>query len=387
MDGLLLAAAVAIPLLALLDAENIATPFRPALALGRERSDDFTILVPLYGHAGYFRNAGYLRRHRDNATLVVNTGTAAMRRFAKSQKRAGWRVVRVPVAAAHSPMDMLAVALDHVDTGYVIRLDGDTWTDEDVGRAIAAMRREDVDLCSAKVVPDRRETLAERMQGVEYDLAMRGRHHRPWMTSGAITLARTDALRAIMRHHSNYFYGEDLEVGKIAKCLGMRVAHVDLTVFTEVPATFPELVRQRTGWWCGSFRSAFVNIDKNVRFPVYWTYNLVLVWLLLTGKLISGVSDYKLVPAVILIYTGLIVVCNWPVRSPWMVLFPYYSLAQVLVMPALGVARYITLLRATGHWGRYRYPTLALGRWRLTALEPAAEARAPGVTASEPRGR
>lgn len=386
MDAVLITIAVLVPLLALLDAENIFTPFRPALGLQPERDDDFTILVPLYGHPRYFRNEAYLRRHRHNVILVVNTGTAAMRRFANAREWEGWRLVRVHVAAVHSPMDMIAAALEHVRTDYVIRLDGDTWTWDDVGRAVAAMRREQVDLCSAKILPARRETVAERMQGVEYDLAMRGRHHRPWMTSGAITLARTDALRAVMRHHSNYFYGEDLEVGKIAKCLGMRVKHADLTVFTEVPATFRELVRQRIGWWCGSFRSAFVNIDKNLRFPVYWAYNLLLVWLLLTGKLISGVSAYELVPAVILLYTGLIVVCNWPVRSRWMVLFPYYSLCQVLVMPALGVARYVALLRATGHWGRYRYPTLAVGRWRDAALAPAAAGRAPGAPTSERGG-
>lgn len=383
IDELLPAVALAIPLLALLDAENIVTCLRPALGLADDRDDDFTILVPLYGHPRYFCNREYLQRHRRNVVLVVNTSAKEMRRFANTCEWEGWRVVRVPVTTAHSPMDMLAIALGEVTTRYAVRLDGDTWTDQDVGRAIAAMERDGVDLCSAKVLPDRRESVAEHMQAIEYELAMRGRHHRPWMTSGAITLARTDALRAIMRHHSNYFYGEDIEVGKIAKCLGLRVAHVDLTVYTAVPTTFRELIRQRTGWWCGSFRSAFVNIDKNLRFPVYWTYNIVLVWLLLTGKLVSGVDQYQVVPAVILLYTALIVVCNWPVRTTWMVLFPYYSLAQVLVMPSLGVARYVKLLRATGHWGRYRYPTLARAQWRRLALEPASPTSA--IPAPEPR--
>jgi hypothetical protein len=37
-----------------------------------------------------------------------------------------------------------------------------------------------------------------------------------------------------------------------------------------------------------------------------------------------------------LAYTLACVVTNWPVRSRWMILFPYYSLLQVMVMPWAG---------------------------------------------------
>ncbi len=357
-------AAIAIPLLALLDAENLVSRLRPALALGEASSDDYTILVPIYGNPRYLLNGKFLRRHKAHVILVVNTNTAVMRRFATRRLASGWRVHRVRVETTHSPMDMITHALGTVTTTYVIRLDADTWADEDIGRAVAAMERAGADLCSAKVIPDRRETIAEKMQCIEYDMAMQGRHHRPWMTSGAITLARTEALRSIMKLHSNYFYGEDIEVGKIAKSLGLNVKHVNFSVYTEVPRTFRDLFQQRRGWWCGSFRSAFINFDKNLRFPVFWLYNTVLVWLLMTGKFSSGLGRPEVIPAMILIYTGLIVICNWPSRTWWMVLFPYYSLAQVIVMPIFGVARYYKLAYSTGLYGRYRFPLLGRGPWR-----------------------
>ncbi len=362
------AVAIVIPLLALLDAENLFSRFRRALSPAEGPSDDFTILVPLYGHPRYLKNSAYLERHKPNVMLVVAATTPELRRFALRKAAAGWRVHRVAVVGTHSPMDMLASALDVVTTTYVVRLDADTWATGDIGCAIAAMDAAGADLCSAKVVPATDETIAEKMQRIEYGLAMQGRHLRPWMTSGAITLARTRALRQIMAMHSNYFYGEDIEVGKIAKCYGQSVLHVNFTVYTETPRTFRELFQQRRGWWCGSFRSAFVNCDKNLRFPVFWAYNTALVWLLLTQKLGSGARWPEVIPALILLYTGLVIVCAWPSRSRWMILYPYYSLAQVVVMPLFGVIRYLALVRSTGHWGRYRFRTL--GRMRPPALEP-----------------
>lgn len=105
--------------------------------------------------------------------------------------------------------------------------------------------------------------LVERLQEVEYRMAMLSRHFRPWLTSGACFIGRRESLRQVMRRHSRWFPGEDLETGRIALALGMRVRHVDIAVQTRAPNTWRRLLRQRRTWWAGSVRHVVVNCDFN----------------------------------------------------------------------------------------------------------------------------
>jgi Glycosyl transferase family group 2 len=349
--------AAALPAAFLLDGQNLMAPFRRVIEPTDECSNDFTIMVPLYGHPWYLRNEHYLERYKPNVLLVINTISTLMAEFADGKEREGWRVARVPVGDRHSPAQMIIEGLKSVTTAYTIRMDGDTETAVHPGCAVAAMAADGADLCSVKVVPTSRRTLAEQMQGVEYDIAMLGRHNRPWLTSGACMIGKTPSYRQIMERHSLYFYGEDVETGRIAKYLGMRVEHIDFLVYTEVPTTFRALFQQRRGWWCGAFRTTVINADKNLRFPLWSLYYLVLVWALLAGKVSAVFTEATVLPTLILAYTALTVIANWPVRSRWMLVFPFYALAQAVVMPAFGLARYLTLLRTTRAHGRYRVRT------------------------------
>lgn len=350
--------AAVLPAAILLDGQNLLAPYRRIIEPTDECSDDFTILVPLYGDPRYLRNEEYLERYKPNVLLVINTAVRVMVEFADLKESQGWRVARVPVHDKHSPAQMIIEGLAQVTTTYAIRMDADTISVEHPGRAVAAMAADGAELCSVKVVPTERGTMAERMQGVEYDISMLGRHNRPWLTSGACMIGRTDSYRRIMERHSLYFYGEDVETGRIAKYLGMRVGHIDFLVRTEVPQTFRALFRQRRGWWCGAFRTTVVNADKNLRFPLWSLYYLVLVWMLASGKMNAAFTEPTVLPTLILAYVGLTLVANWPVRSRWMLLFPVYSLVQAVVMPGFGLSRWIGLLVSTRSHGRYRVRTL-----------------------------
>ena len=261
-------------------------------------------------------------------------------------REAGWRVHASRLTGRVSCPEIVLDALRSVETEYVIRIDGDTISHEDPGRAVAAARAAGADLCSVKVTVSRRETLIEKLQAVEYDMSMLGRHNRAWMTSGACMIARTSALRGILSSHSFWFPGEDIETGVIAKHFRLSVRHVDMRFYTDAPETFRAWLRQRKMWWSGSFRMAFVNADQTLRFPLTFAYTVCVVWLLWAAKwheLFDVRHVAAILPFVVLLYTGVSLFSNWSVRSRWMVVFPYYALFQALVLPPLGALYYLWL--------------------------------------------
>jgi cellulose synthase/poly-beta-1,6-N-acetylglucosamine synthase-like glycosyltransferase len=342
--------AIAAALLAL-DAQNLLVRFRRPVTAAAECSDDYTIVVPLYGDPSYFRTRSHLAAYKERVVLAVDVRTRRMLRFAEELDRDGWRVRRCRPRSP-SPPALVLLALREVTTEYVIRLDGDSVLASDPGPAIAAAARADSDFCSVTVMPSRTSTAAELLQSVEYACAMRGRRLRPWQLSGACIVARVDALRSVLRRHSRWFAAEDVETGILARHMKLRTHHLDLRVRTAVPPTFRELFAQRRAWWAGSFRITWVNVDFGLHAPVTLVYSAVLVWLGVLGKGINLVTAVEAVPLIALIYTAITLFSNWEARSRWMIVYPYYSLVQSVVLPAFGFARYLTLARHHGNMGR-----------------------------------
>jgi cellulose synthase/poly-beta-1,6-N-acetylglucosamine synthase-like glycosyltransferase len=334
-----------------LDMQNIASRWGRVIRLGDQASTDFTILVPIFGDPRYFRNGEYLAQFKQHALLAVNVDSPKMVRFVAELRAEGWRVHEAHLTGRVSCPELVFDALQKVTTRYVIRMDGDTVSREHPGRAIAAVREAGADLCSVKVTVSRRETLIEKLQAVEYDMSMLGRHNRAWMTSGACMIARTSALRVILSAHSYWFPGEDIETGVIAKHYGLSVRHVDMRFYTDAPETFRAWFRQRRMWWSGSFRMAFVNAGQTLRFPLTFVYTVCVVWLLWLAKWheLADVGHLAaILPFVLLLYTGICFSSNWSVRSRWMVIYPYYALFQALVMPPLGAVYYVWLWARRG---------------------------------------
>lgn len=347
-------ALVAIAALVLLDMQNLFAHRRKVVQAADASSDDYTILVPLYGDPRYFANRTALTSLRRHVVLAVDTSTASMTAFAEELEADGWRVHRC--GSVRSLSSLLLSALGSVESGWTIRLDGDAAFEEDPGRAIAAAIASNADFFSVKVVPSRSGRLVEKLQTVEYQAAMLSRHHRPWLTSGACMLARTDSFKASLAQHSQWFLGEDVETGMIARRLGFRVGHLDVRVLTDVPETWRALWRQRRGWWAGCFRQTWVNLDHSFDDPLALVYRVALVWLLVYGKAHALVAGGRLLPLVILLYTGVVVLSNWSVRSRWMILYPYYALVQTIVLPVFGAVEYGRTAYRSRSWGRYRVP-------------------------------
>jgi Glycosyl transferase family group 2 len=323
-----------------------------------ESSYDFTIVVPLFGHPRYFERRSDLLRYQGNVLVALEVTAPIMAEFAHQLEDEGWQVERL-VMPNPNPAALLKAALAAVTTTYVFRLDADTSVGEDVPQAVAAVLASGADLCSIKCGVANRTNIVTKFQYLEYEMAMLARHFRPWLTSGACFVARTDSLRQILDRHSMWTPGEDIETGRTALALRMRIRHLDMVVYTDAPDTWSALIRQRRLWWAGTFRHWWVNIDRNLlHLPVLTSYYLVAIWVSLYFKWWTLINPHELVrtlPIVMAAYVVVTVISNLQVISPWMIVFPIYSLAQVTVMPLVGAAYYVILAHRKGRIGRYGF--------------------------------
>lgn len=344
--------------------QNIVAHFIKPIMLGDEISNDYTILIPVFGDPKYLKNEHFLSEHKENVLLCINTSNERMRRFAIEKRSEGYRTLEYGKDDIKSPWQMFSIVLDDqlfppaegespVKTTYAIFMDGDTYSKVDPGRAISAMISNEIDIASSRILPSNRTTLCEKLQGIEYDTAMLNRRLRPWLTSGACIIGRVDALKAIMSNHTRYLFGGDIEIGRLAKVFRLNIGHIDFVAYTEVPSKFRQLFRQRLGWWAGTFRTTVINADKNLGYIVWLIYYLLLVYVLLPGKLMQILANIELLPLIFMGYAALTIIGNWSVRNPLMLFYPAYAFFQVVVMPPLGIACYVQYAVKTRSLGRY----------------------------------
>src|SRR5665811_943181 len=267
--------AVIFPFFSLLDGQNITSLVKHPTPLSEKTIDDYTILVPIYNDQKYFKNKDFCEKHKKNILLCLVINNTKMENFSKQMTKEGFQVFEIKENERFSPFKVLKTTLNGqitlwkkglpvINTKYVVFMDGDSYTDEDIGRACATLEENKFDVASTIIIPSKRETLVEKMQGVEYDVSMLGRIYRPWLTSGACIIGKKECLMNIMARHTENFYGGDMEIGTIGKIiLGLNVGHVNLHVHTEVPSTITSWFNQRKKWWAGSFRGTIVNADTS----------------------------------------------------------------------------------------------------------------------------
>ena len=325
---------------------------------GEDESRDFTIVIPIYGDPKYFAGRDGLVQYRDNVLVALEVTPPKMQAFAEQLEAEGWHVHRIQMEKPN-PALLLCEGLEQVTTTYALRLDADTILGDDLFRAMAAVEKSDADLCSVKVEVLNPRTVAEKIQALEYRMAMLGRHYRPWMTSGACLIGKTDALRLVYAHHSLWTPGEDIETGRTAHALRMRIRHCDIVVLTEAPATFRALFHQRRLWWAGTFRHQIINVDRNLlHLPVMTTYSLVVLWFSLWSRWWEAFDLKHLIvvfPLMLIGYAAASAVSHLQVLSRWMLVYPIYSFLQTLVMPVAGMLMYVQIARRYGRLGRYHF--------------------------------
>ena len=350
--------------LSLIDLQILLSYARKPINLPAGGIEDYTVLIPLYNSPRYFKNKIFTDTIKDRTILCVSTSNAEMERFAGEMEQDGYSVIRIK-ENPESPWQVLRLALNPqlillqealplVSTRYLVFLDGDTVPQQDLGRACAAIDGAGYDLASVNVVPSSTDSSIAKLQRIEYYLEMRTRNFRPWLTSGACIVGRTDTMRLVMDNHTTFFYGGDIEIGRQGKTVG-RVCHLNFTVSTEVPSSFTGWFRQRIGWWAGAFRLGIVNFDKNLSSPLWLFYGSVIIWGLLALRWFDSIRYWYILGLLFALYWPLNLAVGWRFRSRWLLVYPLYAFFQSLVLPPFGLVRYARHAWRTKNAGRLRH--------------------------------
>lgn len=359
-----------IPWLSLFDFATVRANFKTPIDLTKvkKRSEDYALLVPIFNDVKYLTNIDWLKYYADKAVLC--TTTAETPEFMASLKKLadtwGFRIsqsevgtgAKNPWAIYHKSLlahdAVLKDSILKLDEKYVIFIDGDTFVNGKLSVLCGAMEEQAFDISSVKVLPTKRDTLIQKLQGVEYDVAMQARLIYPWLTSGAGMVAKRSVMTEIMKNHSLFFNGGDIEIGKLADMMGYKVGHLPMTFFTDVPATVPKWIKQRFSWMCGCFRHAIINWRHNLNYPFHFIYFSFMIYFLFFAKIKEMFFHWYMLPLVIGLYAIITYLANWKVRSKWMLIFPFYALFQILVILWAGIWRYLVTVKRTANLGVIR---------------------------------
>lgn len=359
-----------LPLLTIFDFSTVRANFvRPInLKKVKTRSSDFALLVPIFNDTKYLTNIEFLKKYRDRVVLCTTTNETPefMDSINKLSEDYGFRVYSCDVGVgkknpwaiynktllAHDAV--LKSTIGSLNEKYVIFIDGDTYVDGELETLAGAMEEYQFDISSVKVLPSKRETVMEHLQGVEYDIAMEARLIYPWLTSGAGMIADRNVMISIMMNHSLFFNGGDVEIGKLADMMGYKVGHLPMVFYTDIPSHFKAWAKQRFSWMCGMFRHSIVNIDHNLKHPFHFIYFSFIIYFLLPFKVVDMFFHPHMIPLILTLYVAITYFANWRVRSKWMLLFPFYALFQVLVLVWCGAYRYIKTVMKSGNIGKIK---------------------------------
>jgi len=348
------------------------------VGVNNRRIENFTVIVPIYGHIKYLTNVDYLRQYGDR--VLITTTTAETDEFNTAIDevcaREGFRIFRghVPGRSVGGPggkkstggvvreiivRDALAV----VDHPYVVCIDADTETELPLSLLVGGLEAGSFDVASIRLEAQNHDNLIEKLQAHEYRTAMRLRVLMPWLVSGACHVLRTKVHREIMHAHSTFFQGNDVEVGVLGDALGYRVGHVPFAVPTIVPDPLRAWFRQRLAWSGGETRLFVVNFYLVRWHPTLFLYGLLslittpLRWFYLinpTWPVAAAVATYLLTMAYV----------NRRSFDLALALMPLYLLFISLVVVPLGLFTYVKMAWADGKVGLIR-------RDRARALMPA----------------
>lgn len=338
--------------------------------LANRRCEDFQILVPIWGDIKYLENVDYLSKYKSHVTLCT-TGDESSAFYADLEAviaKYGFQSFRdgpdfsfeekprpnsgERTTSGSMRDTIIRNALHWVTEPYVVMLDADTITAEDIALLVGELECRELDVASIRLEPSNGEASAlTRLQVFEYDVAMRFRFLCPWLLSGACHAAKTKALEDIMDKHSLFFQGNDVETGLLAKRFGYQVGFVPFVVLTTVPADPKSWLRQRLAWAGGEFRLFIVNFKFIVRHPLFWIYGALVTICMFPLRWEALASPTSQLYLILGLYVSLIFGLNWKKRNAWLIAMPLYTLFLSLVMTPLGIVWYFRMALRDKNYG------------------------------------
>jgi hypothetical protein len=328
--------------------------------------EDFTVLVPIYGNIKYLENIAYLRDY--GRRVVLTTTTNETPEFNRELHRiAQENDFRIFTADAAGPRNggrstggtirdriVRAASERYVTSEYIVCIDADTTTSTPIGEIVGALVANNLDLASVRLVPSNTDRLLGKLQAHEYRMVMRLRRILPWVCSGAFHLGRTAAHREIMKRHSLFFQGNDVELGLLGYEMGYRVGHLAIEVPTAVPDRVRPWLKQRIAWSGGEFRLFMANPQIARQHPWYFLYGGVVVILLVPLRWWNIVDPGWDLVTVFVIYWTILALVNWRHRDWALFVYPLYGMFNSLVLTPIGIISYLWMAIPEGNWGWIR---------------------------------
>lgn len=331
----------------------------------KHKCKNFVILIPIFNDVKYLTNIDFLKKYGKKVVLcTTNLETPKFyedldkiaKRYNfkiikcefKKESKNPWKIYQKTLLAHDY---VLGESLKSLNAEYILFLDADTTCKTDLSTLIGTMKAKNYDLASLKVIPSKKDSVAENLQYIEYHVAMKSRRIYPWLTSGAAMIGKRERLQEIMKDHSLFFNGGDIEIGKLANMQGLNVGHIPVTFYTDVPETLQKLFRQRFSWFCGAFRHSVINAHTNFFSPVYAVYFTIIIFFMLPWKIWELLFHWYAILPLFLFYVIVSLVSNWEIKNKYMFVFPLYALFQVIIMPICGIGRYVKTVFKTGNIG------------------------------------
>lgn len=334
---------------------------------GTHRCDDFSVLVPIYGSTSYLENVDYLKNYSGRVILCTTSGETNdfYEQLDVIADRNGFTVFRSSYAAPTSDRKRMTggtirdrvirdALVSAVTSPYVVCLDADTITAENLAHLVGELDHRGGDLASIRLVPQRNGPLVVQLQRHEYRQSMRMRFLVPWLVSGACHVGTTAALRHIMQCHSLFFQGNDVETGLLGEQLGYRITHIPFEVNTNVPATWGAWLRQRLAWSGGEFRLFIANIRYVLRHPFLWLYGAVLTIGMVGPRWWSVTAPTITLLGIAALYWAMVMWLHWKHRNRWILLMPLYSLVNSLILTPIGILWYFVMAVPERNFGFIR---------------------------------
>ena len=321
-------------------------------------SDNFSVLVPIYGDMRYLTNKDYLATYANKVVLCTTSGESDefYQEFDAVARQYGFQSYRspyVPVTQSKGRRRTGGVIRDRVIRDvlfsdvklgrYTICMDADTTTPDRLEKLAGALEASEADFASIELVPQEQGNFLVQLQRHEYRQSMRMRFLLPWMLSGACHIGKTRVFQQIMGRHSLFFQGNDVEAGLLGDQLGYEAVHIPFKVDTEVPHKLKPWWRQRIAWSGGEFRLFITNIRYIIKHPFLWVYGGLITIMTIGLRWSSVVQPTWILLVVAALYYLYTLWIHWSHRNKWLLLMPIYSLFNSLIVVPIGLVWYFVM--------------------------------------------
>ncbi len=321
----------------------------------RSKIPPYYIMPTVYGDISYLKNVSFLKKYAKR--VIICTSNYETPEFYSQLRlicrKNGFRYIKaeVPVVKGIPVRNAYTIYTGVFKKGNQLKaknsqpcilIDADTYSKQNVNDLVRTFVESDLHIASLRCEAAKTDSIIEVLQAFEYKIAMDNRSMDAWLTSGACNMATVKTYKKVFGLHSQFFAGGDIEIGKIASVMGLRVGHINFTFFTELPDTLHKWYKQRIIWFAGGTRHHLINIGSYGWFHFFMLfYNSVIIYLLLPLRWVEFINypATLLLMLVISWFYTFVLLAGRSWRKEYLLL-PFYSFFQTMWIVPRGFVEY-----------------------------------------------